>query len=184
MTAENVALSVNHTFWENAFLQTFDELCSRASRKLTHGDSAAAEDIVSQTFTKVMGSKVKTEDIKSPAGYLWVAIKRAWFSQQDKREVKNTVRLEDLDAKSLEQPAFKLEPKIQQFLERRDSLEKLVARFGPLTLEEREMIELIFDNCSISEVADEMGEDPNTTYLRWRRLIYRQRYRLARDRKF
>ncbi|HEU4834148.1 MAG TPA: sigma-70 family RNA polymerase sigma factor [Pyrinomonadaceae bacterium] len=183
MTAENCALSVNHAFWENAFVQTFDELCSRASRKLTHGDAAAAQDIVSDTFTRMMGSGVKPETIQNPISYLWVSIKRAWFHQQRKQDVKNTVLLEDLDAKALDSSAFKIEPKILQVLERQDSLEKMVARFGPMTLEEREMVELFLDNYSLAEVAQEMGEDVDSTYLRWRRLIYRQRYRLAKNRK-
>ena len=183
MTSENHALSVNSAFWENAYLETFKELCSRASRKLTRGDSAAAEDIVSQTFVKMMDSGLRIEEIQHPFRYFWTAIKNAWISQQKKREVTATVRLEDLDAKTLEQPAFKLQPKVQEMLERQDSLEKLIVRFGPLTLEEREMIELIVEGASLSEVAKEMGEDVANTYLRWRRLIFRQRYRLAKNKK-
>ena len=183
MTAENCALSVNHAFWENAFVKTFNELCSRASRKLTHGDMAAAEDIVSQTFTKMMSSEVKAEEIKHPVRYLWIAIKYSWFNQQKKQDVRNTVLLEDLDVKELSQPAFKLEPRIQQELEQQESLERMMVRFGPLTLEERETVELKLDNCSFAEIAQEMGENVENTKLRWNRLRARQQYRLAASRK-
>lgn len=180
MTSENHALTVNQAFWQDAYLETFKQLCYRASRRLTRGDSAAAEDIVSQTFVKLMDSGLRIEEIQHPFRYFWVAIRNAWISQQNKREVTNTVRLEDLDTKTLEEPAFRLQPKVQEMLERQDSLEKLIVKLGPLTLEEKEMIELIVEGCSWPEVAKEMGEDVATTYLRWRRLIFRQRYRFSK----
>jgi RNA polymerase sigma factor (sigma-70 family) len=183
MTAENSALSLNHAFWENAFVKTFNELCSRASRKLTHGDVAAAEDLVSQTFTKMMSSEVKTEDIKHPVRYLWIAVKYAWFNQQKKLDVRNTVLLEDLDVKELSQPAFKLEPRIQQELERQELRERLMFQLGPITLDEKEAVGLKLDDCSDAEIARELGETVEKTRLRWHRMRARQKYRMGASRK-
>jgi RNA polymerase sigma factor (sigma-70 family) len=179
MIAENSAVSVDSAFWANAFIDNFPKLCARAAKTLTRGDAAAAEDIVSETFTKVMRSKAKPEDIKHPFGYMWTAIRNAWLSQQRRKDVANTVLLEDLDATTKETGAFRLEPKIQQTLELRESLQRMRFRIGPMSLDEKEMVDMIAEGLTWSEIANEFEEDVNATQLRRRRVTSRLRYRLA-----
>ena len=178
MTSEAQTIAANATFWEETYNRNFQKLCTRASRKLTRGRMAEAEDIVSDTFMKVMLTKDNTAEISHPLQYLWTAIQRAWFSQQARREVVNTAQLEDMAMKSLEKlPGVKLEPKVLETLEREDALHTMMGNFGPMSIEERKMVEMRLEDCSFSEIAAELGEDLKTTRLRWRNMIVRQRTR-------
>jgi RNA polymerase sigma factor (sigma-70 family) len=178
MSSEAQAVSANAAFWEETYSRNFKKLCSRACQKLTRGRMAEAEDIVSETFVKVMLTKDDASDIRHPLQYLWTAIQRAWFSQQARREVVNTEQLEDMTVKTLEKLAsVKLEPKVLETLEREESLHAMMCRFGPTSLQERTMVRMHLEGYSFSEIAAELGEDLKTTRLRWRNLILRQRTR-------
>lgn len=178
MTSATQAISANATFWEETYARNFKKLCSRASRKLTRGRVAEAEDIVSDTFMKVMLTKDNASEINHPLQYLWIAVQRAWFSQQARREVVNTEQLEDMNMKTLEKlPGVRMEPKILETLEREESLHAMMCKFGPMSLKERKMVEMRLDDCSFSEIAEALGEDLKTTRLRWRNMILRQRTR-------
>jgi RNA polymerase sigma factor (sigma-70 family) len=178
MTSEAQALSANATFWEETYGRHFQKLCSRACKKLTRGRMAEAEDIVSETFMKIMLTKENANDISHPLQYLWTAIQRAWFSQQARREVANTEPLEDITMKTLEkQASVKLEPKVLEKLEREESLNELMYNFGPMSLKERTMVTMNLEGYSFGEIATALGEDLKTTRLRWRNLIARQRTR-------
>ena len=178
MTSEAQALSANATFWEETYSRNFQKLCSRACKKLTRGRMAEAEDIVSETFMKIMLTKENVDSINQPLPYFWKAIKRAWFSQQTRREAVNTERLEDMSMKTLDKLAgVKLEPKVLEMLEREESLKAMMYNFGPLSLQERTMVTMHLEGYSFSEIAAALGEDLKTTRLRWRNLIARQRTR-------
>jgi DNA-directed RNA polymerase specialized sigma24 family protein len=178
MTSEAQTMAANTTFWEQTYTRNFDKLCARANRKLTRGRMAEAEDIVSDTFMKVMLAKDNASQIKHPLQYLWIAIKHAWVSQQGRREVVKTVRLEDMTMKTLEKlPGVKLEPKVLQTLESQDALHAMRCKLGPTSLKEKTMAEMRLEGYSFSEIAEELGEDLKTTRLRWRNMILRQRTR-------
>ena len=184
MTSEAQALSANATFWQEAYSRNFQKLCSRACRTLTRGRMAEAEDIVSETFMKVMLTKDDASEISHPLQYLWTAIQRAWFSQQARRDVANTEQLEDMTMKTLDKLAgVKLEPKILETLEREESLHALMCKFGPMSLNERTIVTMRLEGYSFSEIAAELGEDLKTTRLRWRNMILRQRTRGWANRK-
>lgn len=178
MTSEAQALPANVMFWEQIYDRNFKTLCSRACHKLTRGRMAEAEDIVSDTFLKVMFTKTNTSEIRRPLPYLWTAIQHAWFSQQARRNVVNTEQLEDITMKTLEKlPGARLEPKVLETLEREESLKAMMMKFGPLSLNERTMVLMYLEGHSFTEIAAELGEDVKTTRLRWRTLIARQRAR-------
>lgn len=178
MTSEAQTIAANATFWEETYTRNFQKLCARASRKLTRGRMAEAEDIVSETFMKVMLTKDTATDISHPLQYLWTAVKHAWFSQQARREVVNTAQLEDMSMKALEKlPGVTLEPKVLETLEREDALHAMIGKFGPMSMQERTMVEMRLEDHSFSEIAAELGEDLKTTRLRWRNMIVRQRTR-------
>ena len=144
MSSEAQAVSANAAFWEETYSRNFQKLCSRACRKLTRGRMAEAEDIVSETFVKVMLTKGDASDISHPLQYLWTAIQRAWFSQQARRDVVNTEQLEDMTVKTLEKLAsVKLEPKVLETLEREESLHALMCTFGPMSLQEKRWSECV-----------------------------------------
>lgn len=178
MTSEAQTIAANTAFWEQTYTRTFEKLCARASHKLTRGCRAEAEDIVSDTFLKVMLAKDNANQIKHPLQYLWIAIKHAWVSQQTRQEVGKTVRLEDMTMKALEKLAsVKLEPKVLQTLESEDALHAMHCKLGPTSIKERTMVGMRLEGYSFSEIAEELGEDLKTTRLRWRNMILRQRTR-------
>lgn len=178
MTSEAETIAANTTFWEETYTRTFQKLCARASRKLTRGRMAEAEDIVSDTIMKVMLTKDNASEINHPLQYLWIAVKHAWFSQQARLDVVNTAQLEDINMKTLEKlPSVKLEPKVLETLESENALYAMKCKLGPMSLKERTMVEMRVEGHSFSEIAEELGEDLKTTRLRWRNMILRQRAR-------
>ncbi len=178
MTSEAQTIAANTTFWEQTYTRNFQKLCARASRKLTRGRMEEAEDIVSDTFMKVMLTKDNASEIRSPLPYLWTAIRRAWYSQQDRPDSANTVHLEDISMKTLEKLAsVKLEPKVLETLESEAALHAMMCKFGPMSLQERTMVQMWLEGYSFSEIAAALGEDLKTTRLRWRNMILRQRTR-------
>lgn len=178
MTAEAQTIAANATFWEQTYSRHFQKLCTRASRKLTRGRMAEAEDIVSDTLMKVMVTKDDATEITYPLQYLWTAVQYAWFSQQARRKAANTVQLEDLTMKTLEKmPSLQLEPKVLETLERADASQALLSRFGPMSIPERTIVLMRAEGYSFTEIAAELGEDLKTTRLRWRNMIMRQRTR-------
>lgn len=184
MTSEAQALFANANFWEETYSRNFQKLCSRACRKLTRGRMAEAEDIVSDTFVKIMLAGNDAGEIRHPLQYLWTAIQHAWFSQQARRDVVSTEQLEDMTMKTLDKLAsVKLEPKVLEMLEREESLQALMCKFGPMSLPERTMVTMRLEGYSFSEIAAELGEDLKTTRLRWRNMILRQRTRGWANRK-
>ena len=178
MTSEAQTIAANATFWEQTYTRHFQKLCTRASHKLTRGRMAEAEDIVSDTLMRVMLTKDNATEITYPLQYLWTAVQRAWFSQQARREAVNTAQLEDLTMKTLEKiPSLRLEPKVLETLERADAHHAMLCQFGPMSIQERTLVEMRAEGCSFTEIAAELGEDLKTTRLRWRNMIRRQRTR-------
>lgn len=178
MTSEAQTIAANATFWEQTYSRHFQKLCSRASRKLTRGHMAEAEDIVSDTLMKVMLTKDNVTEITYPLQYLWTAVRHAWFSQQARPEAVNTAQLEDLTMKTLEKlPSMQVAPKALETLAREDTRQALMSGFGPMSLQERTIVEMHLDGYSFAEIADKLGESLKTTRLRWRNMIMRQRTR-------
>jgi DNA-directed RNA polymerase specialized sigma24 family protein len=178
MTSEAQTIAANATFWEETYTRHFQKLTTRASRKLTRGRIAEAEDIVSDALLKVMLTKDNPTEITHPLQYLWTAVRHAWFSQQARLKAASTAQLEDLTMKTLEKiPSLQLEPKVLEALDREDTRNAMLCRFGPMSTQERTMVEMRLDGCSFIEIADELGESLKTTRLRWRNMITRQRTR-------
>lgn len=177
MTSEAQTIA-NATFWEETYTRHFQKLCSRASRKLTRGRMAEAEDIVSDTLMRVMLTKDNATEITYPLQYLWTAVQRAWFSQQARSKAVKTAQLEDLTMKTLEKlPSLKLQPKVFETLDREDARHALMCGFGPMSIQERTIVEMRLEGYSFAEIADKLGENIKTTRLRWRNMIMRQRTR-------
>jgi DNA-binding NarL/FixJ family response regulator len=80
--------------------------------------------------------------------------------------------------KTLEKlPGIRLEPKVLETLEREESLNAMMFRFGPMSIKERKMVEMRLEGHSFTEIAEELGEEMKTTRLHWRNMILRQRAR-------
>lgn len=177
-------LSGNAGFWEKAYSDNFETLCSRASRRLTNGNYIDAEDAVSEAFVRVMRYAQEPESIKNVMSYLWTAVKRVWIAQHVLLSRANTDYLEDMEIDELESiAAVRVEPEIQAILEKQEFLVELKMKLGPLSLEEKALIELRLEGHSLEEIAATLGEDIQRTRFRWYRFVARQRYRLAKEKE-
>ena len=80
--------------------------------------------------------------------------------------------------KTLEKlPSLKVAPMALETLAREDTRQALMSGFGPMSIQERTIVEMRLDGYSFAEIADKLGEDVKTTRLRWRNMIMRQRTR-------
>ena len=80
--------------------------------------------------------------------------------------------------KTLEKlPGLKVAPKALETLARADTRDALMSGFGPMSIQERTIVEMRLDGYSFAEIAEKLGENLKTTRLRWRNMIMRQRTR-------
>jgi RNA polymerase sigma factor (sigma-70 family) len=170
-------LTANATFWEQAYLDNFDPLCSRASRQLTRGNVVEAEDTVSEAFARAMRYAVNPEIIENTFSYLWTVVRRVWTTQKTSRDAA-VESLDGLNAETVDSlSAIRVEPEVLRTLEQEDNRQQLKLKLGPLTLEERQMVDFYLKGYSWSEMAEERGEDVKQVRFRWYRFVARQRYR-------
>ena len=171
-------LTANETFWEHAYTANFETLCARASRQLTKGNLADAEDTVSEAFTRVMRYAVKPEIIENTLSYLWTVVRRVWTTQQKLAENTVVESLDGLSPATVDSlPAVRVEPQAVKLLEQEETLQQLKLKLGPLTLGEKQLVDLYLKGFSWAEIADELGEDVKHVQFRWYRFVARQRYR-------
>jgi RNA polymerase sigma factor (sigma-70 family) len=182
MLSSSSVLSGNEAFWEKTYIENFATLCSRASRRLTNGNPVEAEDAVSEAFARVMRYAPNPDAIKSVVPYLWTVVKRVWTAQQVRLSTTRTEHLEDLDAEEIERiPAVRVEPDIQMVLEKEAFQLELRMTLGPMSLEEKALVDLFLKGFSLDEIASTLGEDVKRTRFRWYKFIARQRYRLSKQ---
>jgi RNA polymerase sigma factor (sigma-70 family) len=169
-------------FWEEAYTEHFGSLCTRASKALTRGNSAEAEDAVSEAFLRVMRYAPDPGTIENVVSYLWTIIRRVWIAQQIRPAAAQTDRLEDFRRTEIERLAsVRVEPEVLAVLNRQDFLLELKMKLGPMSLEEKALMELFLEGNSLNEIAEILGEDVKRVRFRWYRFIARQRYRLRKE---
>src|SRR6185503_2762660 len=170
--------TANATFWEHAYMENFPTLCARASRQLTKGNVVEAEETVSEAFARVMRYAVKPEIIENPLSYLWTVVRRVWTTQKINE---NKAMLESLDGLSADAvdsiAAVRVEPEVMQLLDEEENQRQLKLKLGPLTLEEKQLVDFYLKGYSWNEIAAELGVDVKQIQFRWYRFTARQRYR-------
>ena len=180
MVSSSEVISGNDAFWAKAYSENFATLCARATRRLTHGNSFDAEDAVSEAFARAMRYAQHPESIRSVLPYLWTVVKNVWTAQQGRLSTARTDNLEDLDIEELESlPAVQVEPEVLAIFKKEDFLLGLQMKLGPISLEEKEMIELRLEGYSLNEIAEQLGEDIRRTTFRWYNFTARQRHRFV-----
>lgn len=180
MLSSSDVLSGNGAFWEKAYDDNFATLCARANRRLTHGNSLDAEDAVSEAFVRAMRYAQHPESIRNVLPYLWTIVKNVWTAQQVRLSTTRTDYLDDLDIEELESlPAVQVEPEILAILEKEDFLLGLKMKLGPISLEEKALVELRLEGYSLEEIAVLLGEDVQRTKFRWYKFTARQRHRFG-----
>ena len=174
------AISTNEAFWEKAYSENFAALCSRASRLLTSGNVAEAEDTVSEAFLRGIRYAQKPEEIRNVVSYLWTTVKRVWSAQQVRLSTARTEHLEDMAAEEIESmAAVQVVPEIQTFLQDEAALIAFRLKLGPLSMAESTLVELRRQGYKFEEIAKLLGENVKLTRFRWQKFIARQRKRLT-----
>ena len=180
MLSSSDVISGNQAFWAKVYSENFATLCARATRRLTHGNSLDAEDAVSEAFARAMRYAPHPESIRNVLPYLWTVVKNVWSAQQVLLSRTRTDYLEDLDIEELESlPAVQVEPEILAILEKEEFLLGLQMKLGPISLEEKALIELRLEGYSLEEIAAHLGEDVRRTKFRWYNFTARQRHRFG-----
>lgn len=170
--------TANATFWEHAYMENFPTLCARASRLLTKGNTVDAEETVSEAFARVMRYAVRPEVIENPLSYLWTVVKRVWSTQKISKDKAMLESLDSMSADAIDRiAAVSVEPEVLKMLDQDENRNQLKLKLGPLSLQEKQMVDFYLKGYSWSEVADELGVDVKQIQFRWYRFTARQRYR-------
>jgi DNA-directed RNA polymerase specialized sigma24 family protein len=170
--------TANATFWEHAYMENFPTLCARASRQLTKGNVVEAEETVSEAFARVMRYAVRPEIIENPLSYLWTVVKRVWTTQKVSEDKAMMDSLDYMSADAIDSiAAVRVEPEVLKMLDQDENRRQLKLKLGPLSLEEKQLVDFYLKGYSWNEVADELGEDVKQIQFRWYRFTARQRYR-------
>jgi len=178
--ANEVAL--NTAFWERAYTENFDRLCTQAAKLLTNGNPVEAEDVVSEAFVRVMRYAPDAGAISNVVSYLWTVVRRVWTDEQVRPTTAQTDHLEDFSRAELDRlKSARVDPEVLSVLERNDFLVELKMKLGPISLEENTLLELFVEGNSLAEIAEVLGEDVKRVRFRWYKFIARQRYRLRRE---
>ncbi len=170
--------TANATFWEHAYMENFPTLCARASRQLTKGNTVDAEETVSEAFARVMRYAVRPEVIENPLSYLWTVVKRVWSTQKVSEDKAMLESLDSMSADAIDRiAAVSVEPEVLKMLDQDENRNQLKLKLGPLSLQERQLVDSYLKGYSWNEVADELGVDAKQIQFRWYRFTARQRYR-------
>jgi RNA polymerase sigma factor (sigma-70 family) len=180
MLSGSNAVSVNTNFWEKAFAENFSSLCSRASRRLTNGNSFEAEDVVSEAYLRVMRYSQDPDSIRNVVSYLWRAVTNVWNTQQVLLSNTRTQNLEDMEAEEIEGlAAIRVEPEVMLLLKSEEAHQELRMQLGPLTLEESRIVDLLSKGYTFKEISDQLNKSLKQTRFLWQRFVVRQRRRYA-----
>lgn len=170
--------TANATFWEHAYMENFPTLCARASRQLTKGNTVDAEETVSEAFARVMRYAVRPEVIENPLSYLWTVVKRVWSTQKVSKDKAMLESLDSMSAEAIDRiAAVSVEPEVLKMLDQDENRNQLKLKLGPLSLQEKQLVDFYLKGYSWNEVADELGVDVKQIQFRWYRFAARQRYR-------
>ena len=170
--------TANATFWEHAYMENFPTLCARASRQLTKGNLVDAEETVSEAFARVMRYAVRPEVIENPLSYLWTVVKRVWSTQKLSKDKAMLESLDSMSADAIDRiAAVSVEPEVLKMLDQDENRNQLKLKLGPLSLQEKQLVDFYLKGYSWNEVADELGVDVKQIQFRWYRFTARQRYR-------
>ncbi|MDQ3918591.1 MAG: sigma-70 family RNA polymerase sigma factor [Acidobacteriota bacterium] len=167
----------NEAFWSKAYEKHYAPLCSRARRRLTGGDHAEAEDVVSEAYLRAMRCLSDPEVIINLFAYLWVAAKRVFFEKRLRENTANMARLEDL-VEAGSDPA--VEPDAIRALENREFEEAIRVLRGPLNAREKTLLGLYLRGYSCDEIAAALREDVRATRSDLSAVRIKVRYRLMR----
>lgn len=166
------------TFWEQAYTEHFPTLCALAARYLTKGNVDDAQDTVSEAFARAMQYDVQSKVIDKQFSYMWTIVRRVWTTKVTGADATEVVSLNALSADVIEsQSAIQVEPEVFRVLEQEEARRQLKLKLGPMTLAEQQLVDFRLKGYSLSEVAEELGEDVKKIQFRWYRFTARQRYR-------
>ena len=162
------------SFWEQIYLEYFRRLCAMARRRLTGGDEAEAEDVVSEAFARAITYARNPEAIAYPLAYLWQIVRNVWLDKLRRENTATMVRLDALD--SDQHPT--VPPDALRLLENEELMKTFAVKQGPLTSREKKLLELYLAGYDCAEIAAILKEKVGMTRSDLNAVRTKVRYRL------
>ncbi len=146
-------------FWEGMYLESRERLIAYALR-LSNGNVYDAEDLLQDTFCRILLYTKDPQEIRSPLGYLLTIMRNIWRARRRKEGTVNMISIDEAPSKKGRQnvePA--VEPDALRILEDDERKATVRANLGPLSPREELLLELLLRDYTRAEIADMLGED-------------------------
>lgn len=147
------------SYWAIAHTEHYGHLCHLACNKLTDGDMAKAEELVSEAFVRAI-RYAKEEKLDNLGGYLWRIVTRVHITQWRKDQTAITDSIDDPANNGLENqlPPTEIEDDILHIIENERLLEEFNENKGPLTKREDLLLTRHLEGYSSLEIAAELDQ--------------------------
>lgn len=165
--------------WSQAYEQNCQRLASYA-RHLAKGNLADADDLVQETFIRVLDHECNPSRIENLFGYMLRVMQNAWTNKRAKECRVSMESLDDLSTRSALKKEPAINPDVLQVLENQDFQRDFNIRKGKLTIRETEILELYLAGYKCHEIADKLNEDKRVISVRLNAVKSKVRYRLKK----
>ncbi len=147
----------NDLSWEELFKNFYERLYSLAAR-LTHGRTELAEDLVQDTFVRVLRSSYQPTELKAPLGYLFGIMRNILIDQARKAKGFQFESLDDPNVE-LQERLPRLEPRIQRELENEEAVLAIRLKSAELSSREKLLLMLMADGNNSKDISAVLNED-------------------------
>lgn len=168
-------------FYRSRWALACEENCQRLAsyaRHLANGNIADADDLVQETFFRVLDHGCNPSRIENLVGYMMKVMHNAWTNKRVKERRVSTESLDDLITRSALKNEPTINPDVLQILENQDFQRDFNVRKGQLTVHEIEILELYLAGYKCQEIADKLNEDKRIISVRLNAVKSKVRYRL------
>lgn len=148
--------------WEQPYLNYNLNLISFATLRFTKGDRSLAEELVQDTFCRVISYSSNLAKINNPLGYLKKTMKNLWIDQWKKSGGIRMLSIDDDNEEKREALINELpsvEPDIHRILENEELSNQLRIATGNLKPSERDVFRLFLRGLDCREIATLLNKD-------------------------
>jgi RNA polymerase sigma factor (sigma-70 family) len=137
-----------------------------------------AEDLVHDTYYRVLSHPKHPDGIRNPKAYLLRTMRNMWIDNWKRDNKRNTESLELLKNRSEAINQYFVIPCVLKNLENEDLMRQFDNRQGQLTSRERTLLKLHLDGYSAKDIAFSLKEDLSRTRIDLNAVRAKIRYRL------
>jgi RNA polymerase sigma factor (sigma-70 family) len=167
-----------NSYWCGAYVE-YRQLLVEYARRLTNGRTDEAEDLTQESICRVLKWPKDPGQVSSPLSYFKRVVRNEWRTKWAKEGAHHVESLDQIAGDPARQKDLPtVEPEVLRTLENEGLRKELKAKQGPLTEDEKSLLEALGRWETLEEVAAELGEDPRVTKVRYYALIAKVRYRV------